>query len=50
MVPSFRPFEPMINVPYIKDELVYRYHKPEWFNAMVDTGSNAIMVSSHSYP
>jgi len=31
-------------------ELVYRYHKPKWFHAMIDTGSDVTMVSTSSYP
>ena len=40
----------MIKVPYIKVELVYRYHKPEWFHAMINIGSYVTMVSSRSDP
>jgi len=40
----------MIRVPYIKVQLVYRYQKPEWFHAMINTGSDVTMVSAHSYP
>lgn len=40
----------MIRVPYVKVELVYRYHKPERFHAMIDTGSDVTMVSANAYP
>ena len=40
----------MIRLPYIKVELVYRYHKPKWFRAMIDTGSDVTMVSTQPYP
>jgi len=49
MVPSFKPIAPIIRVPYIKVELVYRYHKPEWFQAMIDTGSYVTAVCANSY-
>ena len=40
----------MIRVPYIKVELAYRHHKPKWFHAMIDTGSNVTTTSTNSYP
>ena len=40
----------MIRVPYIKVELVYKHHKPEWFDAMIGTGSDVTMASDDSYP
>ena len=40
----------MIRVPYINVELVYRYHKPKWFHATIDTRSDVTVVSSSSYP
>jgi len=40
----------MIRVPYIQVELVYRFHKPTWFHAMIDTGSDVTMASANSYP
>jgi len=49
MVHSFKPLGPIIRVPYMKVELVYRYHKPEWFYAMIDTNSDVTMASANSY-
>jgi len=46
----FKLAEPMIRVPYIQVELVYRFHKPEWFHAMIDTRSDVTMASVNSYP
>ncbi|KAJ8448727.1 hypothetical protein Cgig2_011348 [Carnegiea gigantea] len=40
----------MIRVPNIKVELVYRFHKSEWFHAMIDTESDVTIVSANSYP
>lgn len=40
----------MIRLSYIKVEIVYRYQKPKWFHAMIDTGSDVTMVSTQSYP
>ena len=39
----------MIRVPYIKVELAYRYHKPEWFHAMIDIASDITMGSAQSH-
>ena len=40
----------MNKVPYIPIQLVYRHHKPEWFHAMIDTGSDVTMVSANTFP
>ena len=39
----------MIRVPYINVELTYRYHKPEWFHAMIDIASDITMASAQSH-
>ena len=39
----------MIRVPYIKVELAYRYHKPEWFHAMIDIASDITVASAQSH-
>jgi len=49
MVHSFKPLGLMIRVPYVKVELVYMYHKLEWFHAMIDTGSDVTMASANTY-
>ena len=40
----------MIRVPYIQVELVYRFHKPTCFHAMIHTDSDVAMASANSYP
>ena len=46
----FKLYEPMIRVPYIQVQLVYRHYKPEHFHAMIDTGSDVTLISKGCYP
>ena len=46
----FKLCEPMIRVPYIQVQLVYWHYKLEHFHAMIDTGSDVVLISKGFYP
>ena len=46
----FKQYEPMIRVPHIQVQLIYRHHTPERFHAMIDTGSDVTLISGGCYP
>jgi len=47
---SFKQSVPMIRVPYIQAQRVYRHYRPEQFHAMIDTGSDVTIISHNFYP